>query len=393
MVILMKKDINSYINKEYKIYIFKENEIAENELKEKIRQRASNIKSMVFINDLGMNIERKFIPYYLLESDNNNYNYFLKKDNLNIASEIMASAIFVDPNLIKNRLYNNKILYEYLDFDETISFDKLYLNEYDCNSFELGFKYILEQKAIDKICEYNKIKYNDKGYKIEVDLYNLNYKRKCIYLEEIYEINIPYLLKGKNVNYKIIYSLVRNDFISFNYPYNNNYLEFLKLNKSILKKLPYGLDKLYYNDYYEAYLDSKKEISKYRLKSKIKSFANSSEEEVAKRYSKMGYFIFKNKKYLSIALKKENYLDFEDELYTLLMLSKVSGEANYRLSEFARLYMLSNVKRARELWLRYLKASTDLNYDLAIEKLYEYYHSGAFKDEMMANYLLTKMKK
>ncbi|UKI48894.1 MAG: hypothetical protein L6U99_08595 [Clostridium sp.] len=34
---------------------------------------------MVFINDLGMNIERKFIPYYLLESDNNNYNYFLKK--------------------------------------------------------------------------------------------------------------------------------------------------------------------------------------------------------------------------------------------------------------------------------------------------------------------------
>ncbi|UKI48896.1 MAG: hypothetical protein L6U99_08605 [Clostridium sp.] len=61
-----------------------------------------------------------------------------------------------------------------------------------------------------------------------------------------------------------------------------------------------------------------------------------------------------------------------------MMLSKVSGEANYRLSEFARLYMLSNVKRARELWLRYLKASTDLNYDLAIEKLYEYYHSGAF---------------
>ena len=55
--------------------------------------------------------------------------------------------------------------------------------------------------------------------------------------------------------------------------------------------------------------------------------------------------------------------------------------------------MLYNVKRARELWLRYLKASTDLNYDLAIEKLYEYYHSGAFKDEMMANYLLTKMKK
>ena len=393
MVILMKKDINSFINKEYDIYAFKIINIDENELKEKIRIKVSDIKSMSYINDLGMNIEKKYIPYYLLESDNNNYNYSLKKDNLNITSEITASAIFIDPNMIKNGLYNNKISYEYLNFNEEISLDKLYLNEYDCNSFEIGFKYILEQKAIDKICEYNKIKYSDKGYKIEVDLYNLNYKRRCIYLEEIYEVNIPYLLKGKSVNYKIIYSLVRNAFISFNYPYNSNYLEFLKLNKSILKKLPYGLDKLYYMDYYEAYLDSKKEISKYRLKNKVKSFAISNEEEIAKRYSKIGYFIFKNKKYLATALKKEKYSDFEDELYTLLMLSKVSGEANYKLSEFARLYMLSNVKRSHDLWLKYLKASVDLNYELAIKELYEHYKTGAFKDEMMANYLLTKIKK
>ena len=389
----MKKDINSFINKEYDIYMFKANDVKEADLKEKIRIRASNIKAVSYINDLGMNIEKKFIPYYLLESESNNYNYSLKKDNLNITSEITASALFVDPNLIKNSLYDNKILFESLEYKEDIEFNKLYLKEYDCNSFEIGFKYILEQKAIDKICEYNKISYNDKGYKIDVDLYNLKYKRRCIFLEEIYEVNIPYHLKGKNVNYQIIYSLVRNDFICFNYPYNNNYLEFLKLNKSILKKLPYGLDKLYYLDYYEAYLDSKKEISRYRLKNKVKSFANSNEEEIAKRYSKIGYFIYKNKKYLNNALKKNTYLDFEDELYTTLMLSKVSGEANYRLCQFAKRYMLSNVKRAHDLWLKYLKASVDLNYDVAIKELYEYYKAGAFKDEMMANYLLTKMKK
>ncbi|UKI48895.1 MAG: hypothetical protein L6U99_08600 [Clostridium sp.] len=67
-------------------------------------------------------------------------------------------------------------------------------------ALSLALNIFLEtQKAIDKICEYNKIKYNDKGYKIEVDLYNLNYKRKCIYLEEIYEINIPYLFKKERM--------------------------------------------------------------------------------------------------------------------------------------------------------------------------------------------------
>lgn len=385
---MRKKTINSYLNEEHTIYEFNYDEIAESELKKTLENKIESDIRMKIIPGLAMSVKLKYRIYYLFETNLDIYHYLLKNSEREITSTIEMSNIFVDPNLIKAKLYDGRIKYDYHDWEKTIMLNDVRETGYNLNGFNKDFYTICEQRAFEKICDKHTIRLNDKQYRLDLDLYNLTYKRNHIFIEPIYEIVIPYQMGRKTMEYISVYSLVRQKFDVFSYPFHKDYLEYLKINRSFMAKVNEDLDEFYYRDKYESYLESIKEISHYRLKQHVKTFADNENEELSTRYSKVGYFFFNNKRYISNAIKLKECETFNEELYHIMLLAKVDGEANLKLAAMAEKHLLSKVKRSKELKLKYLLAAAKYKEGKAYEKLYDHYLKQAYKDDSQANYYL-----
>ena len=381
--------IDDYLSSKFMIYEFDYVDVTEEQIKKELNDLVLNDIRMSIIDGLAMSITKKYNIYYLIESNNDLCNFSLKYNpSRHVTSTIELSALLVDPRLIKNKLYNHKIIYPYHEFNSKVEADELE-TDLKANEFEKEFNYIYEVKAIEKICEKYKIKY-DANHHFDIDLFNISYERKWILVEPIYEITIPYQKYSKNVKYTSIYSLVSGKFTKFAYPFNEEYTNYLKENKGFFNRINYTLDEYYYKDNYETYLGIGKEHAGFKMKKLVKSFADSEDKVLSQKYSKVAYFVYNDKHYIKNFVK-ENCLTFEEELYNIYLLSKLDCNAVYKLAQMAKDNLLSKTSKSNKLYLKYMIQSAKMGSKEACQALYDHYIMQAYKDDYLANYYLKKL--
>lgn len=389
---LRKKQLEAYLRDDFSIYELNYEDISEDVLKEKLEERVIKDIRYEKIEGLSMTIKKRYRVYYIMESEENIYNYALINAQRNHTSTVESRALFIDPNLIKAGLYTNKLLYETIEFKGDITVEDIIQGGYLISNFEKDYYFIAELKAKERICEKHRIHLYEKGYRMDVDFYNMSYKRKWIILEPVYEISIPYQYYKRSINNVCIYSLPRAEFDLFAYPHSKEYMEYLKTHKSFFPKIGPSLDDYYYRDCYDVHLEREKETSNYRLKQHVRSFSTNENEEIRNRYSKVGYFFFNNKKCLPNAVKKSDFECFNEKLYNLVLLSKVDGDANFELAEMAEKHLLGKVRKSGETRKNYLIQSAKLKNKKAYLELYNHYSREAYKDDSLANYYLKLSK-